>query len=183
MGWNAPEERMDVGTEENMRTKAAILGLVVVLLASWGVIAQGIDEGDVNLSDRRGFGIGMQVGLPHGGLISGRYWISGSAGVEGIVFISGDSEYLDGQITGRAVYRVLDADVVDLYLAGGLSIPLEGRGYSVSALAGIEFGVRFAPHLAWNVEFGMFYGNYGIGMAVGAGVHVYFGAPESGDGQ
>ena len=163
--------------------RSAALCLVVILIVSWTAFAQEIEQSDLNLSHQRGFGIGMQVGLPHGGLISGRYWISDSVGVEGIVFISGDAEYLDGQISGRAVYRVLDADVVDLYLAGGLSIPLEGRGYSVSALAGIEFGVRFAPHLAWNVEFGMFYGDYGIGMAVGAGVHVYFGGAESDDGQ
>ncbi len=162
-----------------MRKTASALCLVVVLLASWTTIAQQMNEDVVNLSDQRGLGIGMQIGMPHGGLISGRFWFSTNLGVEGIVFVSGDAEYLDGQITGRVLYRALDDNVVDLYVAGGVSIPLAGRGYSISALAGIEFGLRFAPHLAWNLEFGMFYGNYGIGMTVGAGVHIYFGVLES----
>ncbi|MBN1858622.1 hypothetical protein JW848_05385 [Candidatus Bipolaricaulota bacterium] len=161
-----------------MRRRTAALCLAVVLLISWTSTAQQIDERDVNLSDQRGFGIGMQVGLPHGGLLSGRYWFAPAVGVEGIVFLSGDAEYVDGQITGRVLYRSLDADVVDLYLAAGVSLPLAGEGFSLSALAGIEFGLRFAPHLAWNLEFGMFYGNYGVGMAVGAGIHIYFGLSE-----
>lgn len=162
-----------------MRTKAVALCLAAVLLFAWTATAQEISDRDVNLSDQRGFGIGMQVGLPHGGLISGRYWFSSDLAGEAIVFVSGDAEYVDGQITGRILYRALDAHVVDLYFAGGVSIPLEGEGFSVSALAGIEFGLRFSPHLAWNIEFGMFYGSYGIGMAVGAGIHIYFGPGQS----
>jgi hypothetical protein len=157
-----------------------VLMAVMVIAASMAAHAQEAAPEPVNLSAERGLGIGMQVGLPFGGLLSGRYWLSPEFGVEGIAFLSGNVGFFEGQVTGRGLYRVLDAAAVDLYIAGGATLPFPGDEPVVSVLAGIEFGFRFAPQLAWNIEFGMTYAIYdGITMAIGTGIHVYFDRPDN----
>jgi len=158
----------------------AVLLTVLILLLAAGCTAMGdpVDGGVKNLSDSRGLGIGMQVGLPFGGLLSARYWFTPTFGAEGILFVAGDEWFFEGQGTGRVLYRALDAETVDLYLAGGLTVPFEERDAVVSALAGIEFGFRAAPHVAWNIEFGMTYALSGeFNMGIGTGIHVYFTRP------
>ena len=155
-----------------------ILCFILLMAVGWAVLAEEPADVVSNLSIDRGFGIGMQIGLPFGGLLSGRYWISDSLGVEAILFASGDAWFLEGQATARALYRVLDAEAVDLYLAGGVTVPFESPEIALSVLAGIEFGFRVASNLAWNIEFGMTYETSGrFDMAVGTGIHIYFDRP------
>ena len=151
------------------------IGLLLVLALGWTALAQEPADATVNFTADRGFGVGMQVGMPFGGLLSSRYWISDTLGVEAILFASGDAWFLEGQATGRLLYRVLDAEAVDLYVAGGATVPFESQELAFSLLAGIEFGFRIASNLAWNIEFGMSYATDGhFDMAVGTGIHIYF---------
>ena len=144
-----------------------LFALVVVM----GVSAQE----SVNVSEERAWGIGMQVGLPYGGLISVRSWFSPTFGVEGILFLSGGAHSMEGTLTTRGIFRASDADVVDFYVAAGGTLPFEERTLTLSILGGIEFGFRLAPALAWNIEFGASYALDGeFNMAVGTGLHYYF---------
>ena len=146
----------------------------VCLLSLVVAIAVSAQE-SVNVSEGRSWGIGMQVGVPYGGLISVRSWFSPTFGAEGIVFLSGSSYFMEGTLTARGLFRASDTDVVDFYIAAGATLPLEARTLTLSVLGGIEFGFRLAPALAWNIEFGASYaldGNFT--MAVGTGLHYYF---------
>ncbi len=157
-----------------MRPKGSVVLVafcLVLLLGSAQIVAQE----SVNVSDGRTWGIGMQVGLPYGGLISVRSWLSPTLGVEGILFASGGVYNLEGTLTARALYRVSDTDTTDFYVAAGGTLPLESRTLTVSVIGGIEFGFRLAPLLAWNIEFGASYALDGdFNMAVGTGLHYYF---------
>jgi hypothetical protein len=131
-----------------------------------------------NLSDLRTFGIGIQVDFPWGGLISGRYWVSPSIGLEGVLFVWGDPSDYEGSVTARALLRVADAAVVDFYVAPGVTVPFStyGENHAIfSAVGGIEFSFGFARNLAWNIEFGLSYSTRSeIQMVLGTGVHFYF---------
>jgi hypothetical protein len=154
-------------------TGSAILiaACLVLLFGSVQIAAQEV----VNVSDGRTWGVGMQVGMPYGGLISVRSWLSPAFGVEGILFFSGGAYDLEGTVTARGLFRVSDTDTTDFYVAVGGTLPLEDRTLAVSVLGGIEFGFRLAPLLAWNIEFGASYALDGnLNMAVGTGVHYYF---------
>jgi hypothetical protein len=154
-------------------TGSAILiaACLVLLFGSVQIAAQEV----VNVSDGRTWGVGMQVGMPYGGLISVRSWLSPAFGVEGILFFSGGAYDLEGTVTARGLFRVSDTDTTDFYVAVGGTLPLEDRTLAVSMLGGIEFGFRLAPLLAWNIEFGASYALDGnLNMAVGTGVHYYF---------
>jgi len=133
-----------------------------------------------NLSADRSFGAGMQVGLPYGGLLSGRLWLSDRIGLEAIVFLGIDAYDVEGTLTGRLLWRLFDAEIVDFYLAAGAGVPLEEAELHVSVLGGIEFGFRFARNLSWNIEFGASLSTEGeFTMAVGTGIHFYFVGPEA----
>jgi hypothetical protein len=148
-----------------------IAACLVLLFGSVQIAAQEV----VNVSDGRTWGVGMQVGMPYGGLISVRSWLSPAFGVEGILFFSGGAYDLEGTVTARGLFRVSDTDTTDFYVAVGGTLPLEDRTLAVSVLGGIEFGFRLAPLLAWNIEFGASYALDGnLNMAVGTGVHYYF---------
>jgi len=133
-----------------------------------------------NLSAARTLGVGMQVGFPWIGLISGRYWGTENLGLEGILLIWGEPGELSGSLTGRALYRLSDTPTVDFYLAGGITYSFSGFTYSqdttlFSAAGGIEFSFPFAKSLAWNVEFGLSVTTRGeLNMAGGIGIHFYF---------
>jgi hypothetical protein len=149
------------------------LCLIVALML--GIAMAAVAQESANVSDGRTWGVGVQAGLPYGGLVSVRSWFSPTFGVDGIVFLSGSSYFMEGTLTARALYRVSDADVVDFYLAAGGTWPLQSRTLTLSVLGGIEFGFRVAPALAWNIEFGASYALDGtLNMALGTGLHYYF---------
>ena len=157
-----------------MRGVIAILAVVVIVLSVGGpVLAQ-----DDNLSDGRSFGVGMQVGLPVGGLVSARYWFNPTIAMEGIVFAWGDSSNYFGIISGRVLYKLSDRPTVDFYIASGITFPFSAyRSDPIlfSAAGGIEFNFAFAKNLAWNVEFGGTMSSTGnLMMALGTGIHFYF---------
>lgn len=135
---------------------------------------------DSNLSDGRALGVGVEVGFPFGGLVSSRYWLNSAFGVEGILFLWGDAADVEGTLTARALYRIADASVVDFYGVAGATVPISAGGFGDDSIAlaaggGIEFGFRFAPALAWNLEFGLSIRTNGeLGMLFGTGVHFYF---------
>ena len=153
---------------------ALIVVIAVASLAGSG-FAQTQDE---NLSDGRGFGIGMQVGLPVGGLVSARYWLNPSIAIEGIVFAWGEASDYFGVVSGRVLYKLSDTPTVDFYIASGATFPFSRYGQDpvlFSAAGGIEFNFAFARNLAWNVEFGGTMSSTGnLTMALGTGIHFYF---------
>ncbi len=159
------------------------VGVLAVLLACGLVgLAQEIDPaGDaVNLSDGRGLGVGMQLDFPFGGLISTRYWMEPSFGLEGILFVWGYDGDVEGAFTARTLYRIADAPFVDFYGVAGATIPFStyddyADPIILSVAGGIEFGFRLAPSLAWNIEFGFSVSSEGdLQMVFGTGIHFYF---------
>jgi hypothetical protein len=158
-----------------IRGRVWLVCMAGLLAIGLSVCGQASSGASANLSEGRSFGFGMQVGLPYGGLVSGRYWLSSEWGLEGIVFAGGETGDLDGTVSGRVLYRVSDAEVVDFYVAAGATVPLRDSNIAFSLLGGIEFGFRFASSLAWNIEFGGSITTRGaIDMAVGTGIHFYF---------
>jgi len=156
--------------------KKAILPLLVILLVCAAVLSASSQE--QNVSDGRTLGIGIQADFPWGGLVSARYWVSPSFGLEETAFVGGDASGLEGVLTTRALYRVADASTVDFYLAAGATLPFSpfgGDPLVFSLVGGIEFGLVAAPNLAWNLEFGITLTSAGsLSMCLGAGVHFYF---------
>ena len=157
------------------RSVVALAVMLVVFSLASPAFAQ---EQDENLSDNRGFGIGMQVGLPVGGLVSARYWFNPTVAVEGIVFAWGESNNYFGVFSGRILYKISDRPTVDFYIASGATFPFSAYGHDpvlFSAAGGIEFNFAFAKNLAWNVEFGGTMSSTGnLMMALGTGIHFYF---------
>lgn len=167
----------------------AIGVLMVVVASALACVAQEIapTADAIDLSEGRGLGVGMQLDFPFGGLISTRYWFETGFAVEGILMVWGYGGDIEGIFTGRTLYRIADAPVVDFYGAAGATIRFSSYGYGLdaiilSAAGGIEFGFRSAPNLAWNIEFGLSVSGDGdLQMVFGTGIHYYFLAPESGD--
>ncbi|MCD6494755.1 hypothetical protein J7K60_01735 [Candidatus Bipolaricaulota bacterium] len=157
-----------------MRRSIAALAIVLLLLAV-PALAQ---EQDENLSDGREFGIGMQVGLPVGGLVSARYWFNPTIAVEGIIFAWGEASDYFAIFSGRVLYKLSDTPTVDFYIAPGATFPFSAYGADpllFSVAGGIEFNFAFAKNLAWNVEFGGTISSTGnLTMALGTGIHFYF---------
>jgi len=158
--------------------KTAFIVLATVLVSALLVNAQ--EPEIVNLSEERGLGVGIQLDFPFGGLISTRYWLEPSFGLEGILFLWSDGGSSEGMVTARMLYRIADAPIIDFYGAGGVTIPFSSYVYGpepfiLSAAGGIEFGFRFAPSLAWNIEFGFSFTGLGeLQMLFGMGIHFYF---------
>ena len=178
-----------------MKTRYVGVTLVAALCLGAGIAAAPIPDGgaaqdvagtDVavtdasleNLSSDRTVGVGIQVGYPWGGLISTRYWLSPEIGVEGIVFADGSAGWFEGTLTLRSLFRVVDASTVDFYVAAGATLPFPLYGGSevfFVGVGGIELNFRFAPNLAWNIEFGVGCSTLGtVQMALGTGIHFYF---------
>ncbi len=157
------------------RSGPIVIALVAVLLLSLGASAQTQDE---NLSAGRSLGIGMEVGFPWGGLVSGRYWFDSNVGIEGIIFAWGDRYSYSGVFTGRVLYKISDTPTVDFYVVGGASFPFSTAGPETtifSVAGGIEFNFAFARNFAWNLEFGGTISAIGeLTMAIGTGIHFYF---------
>jgi len=160
------------------RSAAIWGGLLIGLACLLGVSGIADEETAENLSTGRTFGIGIQTNAPWGGLLSGRYWFPSGFGAEGVLFVWGDARGIEGSGSIRTLIRAVDAPVVDFYVALGATVPFSpyaGREAILSAVGGIEFGVRFARNLAWNIEFGVGYSTYRrIQMVLGGGIHFYF---------
>ena len=137
-----------------------------------------MDVAQANLSEGRTVGIGIQIEAPWGGLVSARYWLMPEIAAEGVVFVNGSAGWFEGTATLRALFRVVDAPTVDFYVAAGASLPFPmyvGTEVTFTGVGGIEFGFRFAPNLAWNIEFGVACSTLGnVNMAIGTGIHFYF---------
>lgn len=151
---------------------AAILVFVSLSLAAFG------EDGEIeasNLSANRTVGIGIQAEFPWGGLISARYWATDALGVEGVFFVLANDGETSGIATARALWRVVDAEAVDFYVAAGGSFSL---GVYPSPAIGILVGgieVDFSRRFAWNVEFGLSATIYGeVWTTFGTGIHFYF---------
>jgi len=153
-----------------MIARRDLLVVCLVLLLGPAAIAQ-----VPNVSDGRSIGVGIQVGLPYGGLLSTRAWFSPTVGAEAIVFVLGESGDVDGTVTVRGLFRVSDTEVVDFYVATGGTLSLEDDPFELAVHGGIEFGFRAAAALSWNIEFGASYALDGtLNMAIGTGLHYYF---------
>ncbi len=158
----------------------AVLCLAVGIAEAQDAEIVGVSENSLegNLSDGRTLGIGIQVEYPWGGLVSARYWLSPEIGAEGVVLVNGSSGWFEGTATLRALFRVVDASAVDFYVAAGATLPFplySGSEVFFAGVGGIEFNFRFAPNLAWNIEFGVACSTLGnVNMAIGTGVHFYF---------
>ena len=158
-----------------MHKKAGLLVLILFLLT---IPFVSFAQEEENLSANRNLGVGMQIGFPWGGLVSGRYWITPQIGVEGIVFAGGSLDAPDGVVTGRFLYRLADTQTVDFYVSAGATFPFSPYGENevlLCGVGGIEFTFPFAGSLSWNLEFGgAFSTTGGLMMAFGTGVHFYF---------
>jgi len=158
--------------------RRSIIAFTVVLVLFSLAIPTFAQEQAENLSDNRSFGLGMQVGLPVGGLVSARYWFNPIVAVEGIIFAWGDSNDYFGVFSGRVLYKLSDRPTVDFYIASGATFPFSRYGHDpvlFSAAGGIEFNFAFAKNLAWNIEFGGTISSTGnLMMALGTGIHFYF---------
>jgi len=159
-----------------MRRSIVVLIMVVMLFLL--VIPAFAQDQAENLSSGRTFGIGMQVGLPVGGLVSARYWFNSSFAVEGIIFAWGEASDYFGVFSARMLYKLSDTPTVDFYIASGATFPFSAYGHDpvlFSAAGGIEFNFAFAKNLAWNIEFGGTISSTGnLTMALGTGIHFYF---------
>jgi len=155
-----------------------VLTGLLLIIAAIPVIGEEVET--ENLSAGRALGVGMEVGIPWVGLISGRYWVASNVGAEGILLMWGEPGKLTGSVTGRVLYRLSDTRVVDFYLACGVTYSFsalfhEGNTTFLSAAGGIEFSFPFAKSLAWNIEFGVTVTIQGeLNMAGGTGIHFYF---------
>jgi acetyl-CoA acetyltransferase len=128
-----------------------------------------------NLSAGRSFGLGIQAEFPWGGLISLRYWATDALGLEGVFFVLANDGETSGIVTARALYRAVDAEAVDFYIAGGASFQLST--YASPALGSLVGGIEinFSQRFAWNVEFGLSATIYGeVWTTFGTGIHFYF---------
>jgi len=167
--------------------KRILIALAAVICIAGIAVAQDDGAEQVNLSIDRQLGVGIQLDLPFGGLISTRYWIEPSFALEGIFFVWGYEGDIEGTITARTLYRIADAPVVDFYAVAGATLPFSSYGYGLepillSVAGGIEFGFRSAPSLAWNIEFGLSVSGTGdVMMVFGTGIHFYFMEAEPAD--
>ncbi len=154
-----------------------LLAFVVVALLVFGLSAWA-DEVSLegNLSADRTVGIGLQADFPWGGLLSARYWATPLLGGEVVVFVLGDGFDLSGTVTGRFLYRAVDSDKVDFYLAAGASVPFSAYGGGATVFSGVGgIEVNFSRRFAWNVEFGLAASTTGtVSTAFGTGLHFYF---------
>lgn len=164
----------------NRRIPVALLAAVALLIVSASALAQEVQAASAteqldNLSAGRSFGIGIQAEFPWGGLISLRYWATDWLGFEGVFFVLSNDGETSGIVTARALYRAVDAEAVDFYIAGGASFQLST--YASPALGSLVGGIEinFSQRFAWNVEFGLSATIYGeVWTTFGTGIHFYF---------
>lgn len=157
----------------NRRVRFALVAVALVALSS-AALGQELPVGE-NLSEGRSFGLGIQAEFPWGGLISARYWATNSFALEGVFFVLANDGETSGIVTARALYRAVDAEAVDFYVAAGASFQLST--YANPALGSLVGGIEisFSPRFAWNVEFGLSATIYGeMWTTFGTGIHFYF---------
>jgi hypothetical protein len=136
-----------------------------------------------NLSAQRGFGVGMQVtfpmrppqALPASGM-SVRVWLWDRLGIEGDLFVVGSSL----SFTPRFFFKVINLEIADLYVGGGLSFftyapPQEALMLYIPMQGVVGLEMRLTPQIALNGEIGVFgFGGTRGGVTSGLGVHFYF---------
>jgi acetyl-CoA acetyltransferase len=154
-----------------------LLWVPAVAFAQEDLAARAADavQASNNLSAGRSFGLGIQAEFPWGGLISLRYWATDALGLEGVFFVLANDGETSGIVTARALYRAVDAEAVDFYIAGGASFQLST--YASPALGSLVGGIEinFSQRFAWNVEFGLSATIYGeVWTTFGTGIHFYF---------
>ncbi len=163
------------------RRFVAAMAIVALVTLPFATLAQeapapGAALAGDNLSAGRSFGLGIQGEYPWGGLISLRYWVTDEFGLEGVFFVLSNDGETSGIVTGRGIYRVVDAAAVDFYLVGGASLSISAAGTDPAIgmfVGGIE--VNFSERFAWNVEFGLSATIYGeVWTTFGSGIHFYF---------
>ncbi len=162
-----------------MRNIIKIWSLACMVLALSAFSAMALE----NLSSQYGFGTGMQLtfpmrppqALPASGM-SLRVWISDRFGFEANFFVIGSAL----SFTPRAFLKVINLEIADLYVGGGVGIfayapPQDALMLYVpfQALVGLE--MRLTPRLALNGEVGVFgFGGTRGGVTSGLGLHFYF---------
>jgi len=125
-----------------------------------------------------GLGIGIQTGMPIGGFLSIRDWITPVLGLEAITYVSSSNGQLEGQVTGRLLAWGNRWQSGDLYVAGGVTYGFPEGNAALSAVAGVEFGLPISSSITWNLEAGISYRyEQGFSMAMSTGVHFYFSRP------
>ena len=134
--------------------------------------ANGGEVEEVNLYPRYGFG--AQFVAPLGG-ISSRVWLNSRFGLEGdaVIWRSRWSG-LGGMVSSRVLYKVVDREIADFYLAGGAGYDIGSETISGMGTGGISIEV-FSSSLKINLEFGMQAQSDGyFNMTFGSGFHYYF---------
>ncbi len=136
-----------------------------------------------DLSAQRGFGVGMQLtfpmrppqALPASGM-SVRLWLWDRIGIEGDFFVVGSSL----SFTPRLFLKVINLEIADLYVGGGLSFftyapPQEALMLYIPVQGVVGLEMRLTPQIALNGEIGIFgFGGTRGGVTSGLGVHFYF---------
>jgi hypothetical protein len=161
------------------RFSVSILLVIVFCLANI-FIASAEEE---NRSKIKGFGVGAQITAPFtapdvfpASGLSLRLWIFDFAALEFDLFMLSNSP----SFSPRLLMKVLNSEIVDLYLGGGLSLftHLDEKGKTllflpIQGISGLE--IRLTPHIALNAELGIF-GHSGQvkGVTSGIGLHYYF---------
>ena len=136
-----------------------------------------------DLSARHGFGVGTQLtfpmrppqALPASGM-SVRVWLWDRLGIEGDFFVVGSSL----SFTPRLFLKIIDLEIADLYVGGGLSFftyapPQEALMLYIPVQGVVGLEMRLTPQIALNGEIGVFgFGGTRGGVTSGLGVHFYF---------
>jgi len=151
---------------------------LIVLSGSMNAFAD-----DDNRSKGKGFGIGAQITAPFtapdvfpASGLSFRLWVLDFAGIEFDAFMLGNSP----SFSPRLLVKIINSEIVDLYLGGGLSLftHLDDKGKTLlflplQGISGLE--IRLTQNIALNAELGLF-GHSGQlkGVTSGIGVHFYF---------
>ena len=163
-------------------SKRLLIGVVVCLVL--GVLASPIIVAADGNGDRTGgdkkvvtypeYGFGAQFVAPLGG-ISSRVWLNPRFGLEGdAVFWRTRWSGLGGTISSRVLYKLVDREIADFYLAGGGGYNIDSNRVSGLGTGGISIKL-FSSNFHVNLEFGMQAGSDGyFGMSFGSGFHYYF---------
>jgi len=158
-----------------MKKVITVIVLVSVSLIFFGVFPGiGAEAGaDDEKSDFPSYGFGAQFVAPLGG-ISSRVWISPKFGLEGDAVIWRSRwRGVGGMISSRVLYKVIDRDVADFYLAGGAGYDISSEKISGMGTGGISIEL-FSSSFKVNLEFGMQVQSDGyFNMSFGSGFHYY----------
>jgi len=158
-------------------TGLAVFLVALFLLSAAESTAQGNGDSaseEFQLVEYPQYGFGAQFVAPLGG-ISSRVWLNSRFGFEGDAVIW-RSRYsgLGGTLSSRVLYKIVDRETTDFYLAGGGGYDIGSGKISGMGTGGISIAL-FSSNFKVNLEFGMQGGSDGFfGMSFGSGFHYYF---------